>query len=46
MAALNVSWVIEDFHHVIGIVSVHFIVVNTLEHAQVNMNHQCTIRKV
>lgn len=31
---------------IIGIVSVHFIVVNTVKHAEVNMNHQCTIRKI
>lgn len=46
MSAFNVSWVTEDFDHIIGIVSVHFIAVNTLGHAQVNMNHQCTIRKI
>lgn len=46
MSALNVSWVTEHFDRIIGIISVHFIAVNTLGHAQVNMNHQCTIRKI
>lgn len=32
VSALNVSWVIESFDHIIGIVSVHFIVVNMLWH--------------
>lgn len=40
VSVLNVSWVIEDFDHIIVIVSVNFIVVSTLGHAQVNMNHQ------
>lgn len=46
MSALNVRSVIEDFDHIIGIVSMRFIVVNTLGHAQVSMNHQCTIGKI
>jgi len=46
VSALNVSWVIEDFDHIIGTVSVHFVVVDMLGHAEVNMNHQSTIRKI
>lgn len=44
VSALNANWVIEDFDHIIVIFSVNFIVVNTLGHAQVNMNHQKDIK--